>query len=119
MHKTRGSSPKRNGRESRGPVFGFCPDSEAESGQSKPYLSLCYCLAASIPTKRALFWTVQQDQQIQDSKKEGAADARESERERDCCSTRLAGTKEIPSPTLSDVWPNLGFHCCEGLLHWP
>lgn len=73
-----GSSLERKGQESIGPVFGFCPDSEAESGQSKPYLSLCYCLAASITTKRALFWTVQQDQQIQDSKKERA---RERERE--------------------------------------
>lgn len=74
-------------------MFGMSPDTEeAESGQSKPYLSLCYCLAASTTTKRALFWTVQQDQQIQDGKKEGAAGARERESERDCCSMRLAST---------------------------
>lgn len=91
MQRTGGSSLERKGQESIGPVFGFCPDSEAESGQSKPYLSLCYCLAASITTKRALFWTVQQDQQIQDSKKERA---RERERE------RLAGTERDP---LSDA----------------
>lgn len=62
-------------------MFGMSSDTEAESGQSKPYLSLCCCLAASATTKRALFWTVQQDQQIQDGKKEGAVGARESDRE--------------------------------------
>lgn len=78
--RTGGSSLGRRGQESRGSVFGKSPDAEAESGQSLPYLSLCYCLAASVTTKKALFWTVQQDQQIQDGKKEGAADARERER---------------------------------------
>lgn len=54
-------------------VFGIGPDTEAESGQCKPYLALCYCLAASTTTKKALFWTVQEDLQIQDGKKETVA----------------------------------------------
>lgn len=80
MHMT--GVPRRKELESAASVFGIGPDTEAESGQSKPYLSLCYCLAASNTTKRPLFWTVQQDQQIQDGKKEGAAGSRESERDR-------------------------------------
>lgn len=33
------------------------PDTEAESGHSQPYPSLCVCEAASARTKGALFWT--------------------------------------------------------------
>lgn len=67
---------RRKGLESAACVFKMGPDTEAESGQYEPYLALCYCLAASTTTKKALFWTVQEDQQILDGKKEGAAAVR-------------------------------------------
>lgn len=118
MHRTGGSSLRRKGLESAASVFGISPDTEAESGQSKPYLSLCYCLAASTTTKRALFWTVQQDQQIQDGKKEGSVAAREREPET-VAQHDERPLKELPSPTLSDVWSNLGFYYCKGPFHWP
>lgn len=115
--KTEGSSLKTEGQESRVSVFGQRPGTEAESGHSQPYPSLCFCLAASAGTKRALFWTVRRDQQIQSGENERGQWARAKQRQ--SCSMRLVGgLKEIRSPTLSDVWPNLCLHCCEGPFHW-
>lgn len=108
-----GSSPKtEEGQESRVSVFGPRPGTEAESGHSQPYPSPCFCLHASTSTKRALFWTVQRDQQIQSGEKERGQWARAKARE--LLNAISGGLKEIRSPTSSDVWPNLGLHRCEG-----
>lgn len=94
-----GFLPKDRGTgEQRLCVFGQRPGAEAESGHSQPYPSLCFCLPASTGTKRALFWTVRRDQQIQSGEKERGQWAHAKDGE--SCSMRLAATERDP---LSDA----------------